>query len=211
LNLSINLQTDLWSVDTMPIRASTQKAALQTPPIRESIMRLARKAALASVALFLVTTPSFAQQNVPEIATNQLVEQMLRSPQNDGGIVEIRGYVGLSTPETVRLYSNLSLSSYSDIPRSAVVNTVPEGDPKLGPVKLFVRGSATIITSVRHSAALVPSSQRAEFLALMGTGNGSQVRSRSTSVCFGICASGLGGGGAGADLLCLLCLVDQSS
>ncbi|MGX9432611.1 MULTISPECIES: hypothetical protein [Bradyrhizobium] len=80
-------------------------------------MQFARAAAFGLIALGLAGTPLFAQQNVPEIAPNQLVEQMLRSAQkDDGGIVEFRGYVGPSTPETVKLYRTLSLSSYFEIP-----------------------------------------------------------------------------------------------
>ena len=79
--------------------------------------------------------------------------------------MELKGYVGPSTPETVRLYMNLSLSSYVEIPRNAVVNILQEGDSKTGPVKLYVRNSATIVTAVRHSASTISSSRRAGMFA----------------------------------------------
>jgi hypothetical protein len=175
-------------------------------------MRFARTAAFGLIALGLAGTPLFAQQNVPEIAPNQLVEQMLRSAQNgDGSIVEFRGYVGPSTPETVKLYPNLSLSSYLEIPRSAIVNAVQEGDPKTGPVKLYVRGSATIVTSVRHSAGLGPFSQRAGVLAAMPTGNSGQVRPRTGADCLGICTAAVLGAGGAADFWCGVCLLGASA
>src|SRR5262245_59177677 len=105
-----------------------------------------RTAAVGLLLLFLAGTPLFAQQQqtAPTIEPNPLVEQMLRSAPE--GIVELKGYVGPSTPEMVRLYMSLTLSSYVEIPRSAIVNVLQEGDPKIGPVKLYVRSSATIAT-----------------------------------------------------------------
>lgn len=176
---------------------------------KEDAMRFASTVAVALIALGLAGTPLFAQQNVPEIAPNQLVEQMLRNAQNgDGSIVEFRGYVGPSTPETVKLYRTLSLSSYFEIPRSAIVNAVQEGDPKTGPVKLYVRGSATIVTSVRHSAGLGPLSQSAAVLAAMR--NSDQIRPRAAADCFGVCGAALLGAGGLADVACASCLLGAS-
>jgi hypothetical protein len=58
-----------------------------------------------------------------------------------------------------------SLPRYFEIPRSAIVSMVQDGDPKTGPVKLYVRGSATVVSAGRLPAATAASvSQRAETL-----------------------------------------------
>lgn len=105
---------------------------------------------------------SLAQQAAPGISTSPLVEQLLRAAPDGEQLVELSGYVGLSTPEMVRLYRNLSLSSYLEIPRTAIVHSVQEGDPKRGQTRLYVRGSATVVSAFRHNAqSLAASSRRA--------------------------------------------------
>src|SRR5262245_38207348 len=109
---------------------------------------------------------SLAQQGAPAINTSPLVEQLLRAAPDGEQLVELSGYVGSSTPETVRLYRSPSLSSYFEIPRAAIVHSVQDGDPKKGLTTLYVRSSATIVTALRHSAnRLAPTSQRAETAA----------------------------------------------
>src|SRR5436189_243811 len=116
-------------------------------------------AALFAVCL-LAMAPSLAQQTTPTIVPNPLVEQLMRAAPQGEKLVELRGYVGTSTPDTVRLYADLSLSRYFDIPRSAIVHLVQEGDPKTGPVKIYLHGSTAIVSGIRHSAsAIAPSSQ----------------------------------------------------
>lgn len=117
-------------------------------------LRLLGGAALLMFCLVTVA-PSSAQQtfNPSSIAPNPLVEQMLRAVPEAERIVELRGYVGPSTAETVRLYGDLTLSRYFEIPRNAIVNMVQEGDPKTGPVKLYVRSSATVVVASRFSVS----------------------------------------------------------
>jgi hypothetical protein len=133
-------------------------------------MSRANFARITGLLIFCLSTnaPSFAQQTFSpsSVAPNPVVEQMLRATPDGEPLVELRGYVGPSTPETVRLYVSLSLSQYLEIPRSAIVYLLPEGDPKTGPVKLYVRGTATVVSANRLIASSAASSQQA--IALPG-------------------------------------------
>jgi hypothetical protein len=113
-----------------------------------------------------IATPSSAQQtfNPSSIVPNPLVEQMLRAAPDGEQIVELKGYVGPSTADTVRLYADLMLSRYIEIPRNAIVNMVQEGDPKTGLVKLYVRSSATVVVASRFSVNAGSLSLRASAL-----------------------------------------------
>jgi hypothetical protein len=113
--------------------------------------------------LLFVTVPSSAQ--TPSITPSPLVGQMLGTATDSEPIVELKGYVGPTTPEMVRLYADLSLQRYLEIPRGAIIGKVQEGDPTSGPVKLYVRGSTIVVSANRLSAAnAAPTLQRAVTL-----------------------------------------------
>jgi hypothetical protein len=111
----------------------------------------------AHASLFAQQSPTAQSPSAPptqaphQLAPNPLITELLRAAPDGEEIVRFSGYVGPSTPETVRLYENLSLSRYLEIPRSAILHS-EEGDSKTSPVKIFVRSSA-IITSVNRSTA----------------------------------------------------------
>jgi hypothetical protein len=88
----------------------------------------------------------------PELQPNPKVEELLRKSPEGEQIVELKGYVGPSAPDTVRLYQSLSLSHYYEIPRSAIVSATREGDPTTGPVKLYIRASTPVVLATQLSA-----------------------------------------------------------
>jgi hypothetical protein len=97
------------------------------------------RASIVSVAamFFLpVTMPASAQQtqafSPSVVKASPLVEQMLGTTTDGDRIVELKGHVGPSTRDTVRLYADLSLTRYFEIPRSAIVSMVQDGDPNTG-------------------------------------------------------------------------------
>ena len=96
------------------------------------------------------------------ITPNPLIEQMLRASSEGEEIVELRGYVGPSTPDTVRLYEKLSMARYFEIPRSAIVCASYEGDPTTSPVRLHIRGSATIVWARSLTAGTASRTHRLE-------------------------------------------------
>jgi len=136
----------------------------------------------ALVALWL---PAHAQQRAPALTSNSLIEQLQKATPDGERLIELRGYVGPSTPETVKLYRSLSLANYYEIPRNAIVNVVQEGDPKTGPVKLFVRGSATIVHATRLSAGMFSSSRQAGASRLGSAGPDSVFSSHSAKALLG--------------------------
>jgi hypothetical protein len=143
-------------------------------------MSRAHFARIAGLLIFGVCTnvPSFAQQTFSpsSVVPNPVVEQMIRAVPDGESIAELKGYVGPSTAETVRLYDSLSLKRYIEIPRSAIVNMAQEGDSKTGPVKLYVRGTAIVVSASRLTASASASSHQA--MALPGA------RPRDVSLCY---------------------------
>ena len=131
-------------------------------------------AAVLFILCFSRNAPSFAQQTDRpfSISPNPLIEQMLRASPDGDQIVELRGYVGPSTPDTVRVYKSLTLSHYFEIPRSAIVHSSQEGDANTGPVKLYVRGSAMIVSATRHTASAASRTRRADGLVIRGFASG---------------------------------------
>ncbi|WP_076857930.1 hypothetical protein [Bradyrhizobium mercantei] len=169
-----------------------------------------------TVALLMLgwVAPGQAQQPAPadsnaSIVANPAVERILRDPKQGEATVVLEGYVGLSTPETVRLYSDLTLQRYWDIPRNEIVRQVQGNDPEKDPIKLYVR-SSTLVASASKMTAEIATMQRAMFDS---SGKRSMRRTSSKSrfagtgamagieVCSGFCeVCALGAGAA-----CLLC------
>jgi hypothetical protein len=106
----------------------------------------------ASIAFSLAVVPTSAQTFDPAtVAPNPMVEGLARSATEGGGLVELQGFVGPSTPETVRLYTDMTFSRYLEIPRQSIVQQVP-GATDTKPVKLYT-SSATIIGQVTRIPA----------------------------------------------------------
>ncbi len=80
-------------------------------------------------------------------------------------VVELKGLVGQAADEgTVRLYDDLSLGSYVELPRDAVITA--EGDDPTQPVRVFVRASTGVRrVEVSHSTARELAAARRPALA----------------------------------------------
>jgi hypothetical protein len=113
------------------------------------------------VLIFSLLAPAFCFAQQTSITTNAIVEQLLRDAGGEQ-IVELSGYVGPSTPETIRLYQDLSLIRYLEIPRAEIIHSLQQGDPKFGPTKIYVRGTAKILVAKRQSASTFARLERLE-------------------------------------------------
>jgi hypothetical protein len=124
-------------------------------------------------------TAAWAQQPTPydpsSISSSPLIEQMLARPTT-GGFIELTGHVGPSTPETVRLFWDLSLTRYWEIPRSEIVQFVPGNGPN-DPVKLYVSAASSLIAANRLVAEQAVM-QRTVIERLRGTSMTGQLQSR---------------------------------
>ena len=107
---------------------------------------------------------SFAQQTGPTttLRTHPAVERLLKNSKDGEPTVPLKGYVNQSSPETVRLYWDLTLSRYFEIPLSAVVDQVQGADPEKDPVTLYVRASARIVSASTVTADAAASSLTAD-------------------------------------------------
>jgi hypothetical protein len=88
--------------------------------------------ALVLTFLLAINAPSFAQQTGPttNLRNHPAVERLLKNSKDGEPTVQLKGYVIQSSPETVRLYWDLTLSRYFEIPLSAVVDQVQGTDPE---------------------------------------------------------------------------------
>src|SRR5262245_13278360 len=129
-----------------------------------------RMALIARIAglLLAVTSPSLAQQPQPSSPpANAVLERLLQNSKNKdltqpqtSTMTELKGYVGPSvvcviSPCPVRLYWDLSLTRYWDIPPDAIVQHVPGNDPKNDPVTLYVTSTAPMVTGTTMPAGAV--------------------------------------------------------
>jgi hypothetical protein len=106
----------------------------------------------ASIAFSLAVVPTSAQTFDPAtVAPNPMVEGLARSATEGGGLVELQGFVGPSTPETVRLYTDMTFSRYLEIPRQSIVQQVA-GATDTQPVTLYT-SSETVLGLVTRMPA----------------------------------------------------------
>lgn len=85
-------------------------------------------------------------------APHPLVERMLSATANGHGAVELRGYPGHSSPETLTLFLDLSLSRHLEIPQSAVLARVESDGTANGPTKVYVQATAQVVAARRLTA-----------------------------------------------------------
>lgn len=174
------------------------------------------KAMFASCLLvFWACSLGWAQQLAPQsvapsIPTHPIVEQLLQKSKQDSAIVELQGYVGPSTPDAVRLYSDLSLSRYWEIPRSDILHEVQGSNPTKDPTTLYVK-SSTMVASTSRMSAETAITQRAVVDELNRVSGRSSQQSRLSGpraggICIGPCSGCLIGGSGG---LCLDCVHAQ--
>jgi hypothetical protein len=120
--------------------------------------------ALVLTFLLAINAPSFAQPTGPTttLRTHPALERLLKNSKDGEPTVQLKGYVIQSSPETVRLYWDLTLSRYFEIPLSAVVDQVQGTDPEKDPVTLYVRASARIVSAISLTADSAASSLTAD-------------------------------------------------
>ena len=124
--------------------------------------------AVALMMSGLFIAPASAESGDDALTPNPLVERTLKSTEGNGVIVVLEGYVGPSSEDVVRLYDDLTLARYHDIPRSDVVEVSRLGTNDADPVKLYVKGTAMIVSSVRHAAAQGSGLRHPEMMARGG-------------------------------------------
>jgi hypothetical protein len=75
-------------------------------------------------------------------SVNPIVEKLIKGAGGES-IAILRGFVGPSVPSVTRLYCDLSLARYVDIPSASVLHTEPAKLPQL-PAVIYVRSSAVV-------------------------------------------------------------------
>jgi hypothetical protein len=113
-------------------------------------------------------TPSPAvQQMVQGLQSNQ------KSTQSPVTISKLTGYVGPSTADTVKLYWDLSLSRYWEIPRSAIRFQIPASSPD-DPVHLYVPSTTAIaiINTMPAEAAVIQRGLISQWGTVIKNGEG---------------------------------------
>lgn len=91
-----------------------------------------------------ISSSPHVQQLLGSVQVNQTTHSSVRPSK-------LRGHVGPSTAETVRLYWDLSLTRYWEIPRSAILLQVSGGRPG-DPVDLYVPSTTAIVTATSMPA-----------------------------------------------------------
>lgn len=81
-------------------------------------------------------------QGVEQPEVHPLVRELL--PHGVGGAVSLTGYVGPSDRGTLRLYADLSLRTYVEIPLASVVRVVPDRENRNGPSVVLFRTDAEV-------------------------------------------------------------------
>lgn len=85
-----------------------------------------------------------------ELKVNPIVAKLLKADGQDS-IVEIEGYVGSVEEGTVRLYKNLGLSEYVEVPEDSILHTINIPDDKGGRVKVYIEASTEVVSvSIRR-------------------------------------------------------------
>jgi hypothetical protein len=77
-----------------------------------------------------------ANDKEEKLAIHPLIEA--QEPKGEPTI-EFRGFLGTADEETLRLYSDLSMSSYVDIPKGGVVYVEQDPSGETGKLRAFVR------------------------------------------------------------------------
>jgi hypothetical protein len=78
-------------------------------------------------------------------STSPVVNPLVRDLLKDGGnVLVIGGYAGPAAEQHVRLYADLSLRKYVDIPKADVIRIVQEKDKPEQPCIVFFKASAEL-------------------------------------------------------------------
>lgn len=104
-------------------------------------------------ALFCLATLSIAQAQSPSLEPNPIITGVTQGGKTPTSLSEIKGYIGVSeSAATVRVYRDLSLTTFYDIPRAAVVHSSQKPGDLSAEVTVLVPGD-TIITFGATGAA----------------------------------------------------------
>jgi hypothetical protein len=95
-------------------------------------------------------------KQVPNLKVNPFVERLLEA-REAGPVYVTRGYVGAVDDQSVRLYLDLELETYADIPRDAVIEASQIEDSRYERAELVVDGSHDIRLVHTNRQILTPS------------------------------------------------------
>lgn len=85
-----------------------------------------------------MTEPHGVEQ--PEI--HPLIRELI--PHGPGGVVSLAGYIGPSDRGVLRLYADLGLRTYVELPLDSVVRVVPDREDRNGPSVVLFRTEAEV-------------------------------------------------------------------
>jgi hypothetical protein len=78
------------------------------------------------------------------------VHPLVKALESKGEVaVEFRGFVGAGDEKTLRLYADLGMSAYVDIPRDAIIHAEPDSTER-GKARAFVRADQKVVEVHRY-------------------------------------------------------------
>jgi hypothetical protein len=124
--------------------------------------------ALAILAVLIgLAAPSYAQS--PSLEPNPLITGMTQE-KDPASLAEFKGFIGTADAAgTVRIYRDLSLTMFYDIPRAAVVQSSQKPGDLTAEVTVIVRGDTVITVGVKGKAGQI-SSLAAQYGQHVGSG-----------------------------------------
>ena len=136
---------------------------------------------LAALMIFSAASAQAQQASSLDLTPNPEIERLAKAVQEGEPLVPMKGFIGAASPNDVRLYTSMSLSTWVDLPKSAVVSVTRAGEGTSGPSTLFVRPNATASFGHRDTAATFSSSLSGGALqrALSTTPGGGAVATRA--------------------------------
>jgi hypothetical protein len=150
------------------------------------MIRIAALAMCVLVLLVPVPTSSQPAFDPATVVPSPMLDSLARGAAGGDAIAEFTGYVGPSPADTVRLYTDLTLTRFIEIPRAAILQQVV-GSTAGSPVKLYVRGSTVVVVAARVSAGKAAVSGRS---ALARSLPGAVQISSECQLACSYCASG---------------------
>jgi hypothetical protein len=128
---------------------------------------ISRALAILAVLIGLVV-PSYAQS--PSLEPNPLITGMTQEKSDPAALAEFKGFIGTAgAADTVRIYRDLSLTMFYDIPRAAIVQSSQKPGDLTAEVTVIVRGDTVITVGVKGKAGQI-SSLAAQYGQHVGSG-----------------------------------------
>jgi hypothetical protein len=127
---------------------------------------ISRALAILAVLIGLVV-PSYAQS--PSLEPNPLITGMTQA-KDPASLAEFKGFIGTAdAADAVRIYRDLSLTMFYDIPRAAVVQSSQKPGDLTAEVTVIVRGDTVITVGAKGKAGQI-SSLAAQYGQQVGSG-----------------------------------------